>query len=113
MPINSKDKGTQYEQKIARELRELGFTECLTSRQASKLMDDKKVDFICTDPFYIQAKAQERGLVYHTVLQAMPKDSNYNVIFHKKNRKPELVVMLKEDFYELLQMLFNEKIIKP
>lgn len=113
MPINSKNKGSQYEQKIARELRELGFEKCLTSRLASKLLDDMKVDFVCTDPFNIQAKAVEKGLVYHTVLQEMPEGSNYNVIFHKKNRKPELVVMLKEDFYEIIKILINEKIIKP
>jgi hypothetical protein len=113
MPINSKNKGTQYEQKIARELREIGFESCLTSRHASKLLDDMKVDFTCTDPFNIQAKAVEKGLSYHSTLEEMPKDANYNLIFHKKNRKPELVVMLKEDFYELARMLIAEKVIKP
>jgi len=41
----------------------------------------------------------------------MPKDNNYNVIFHKRNRLGEVVVMTKEDFYDILQMLINTDIV--
>lgn len=42
----NKRRGNQYEQKIAKELRELGFEGCVTSRSESKSMDDQKVDII-------------------------------------------------------------------
>ena len=35
----------------------------------------------------------------------------YNVIMWKKNNEEELIIMKKKDFYELIKMLKNEKII--
>ena len=43
----------------------------------------------------------------------MPQDENYNLVFHKKNRKGTIVAMTIEDFKELLEMLIQNKIIKP
>lgn len=42
-------RGNDYERKIARELRELGFPGVVTSRAESKSMDDKKIDLIDKD----------------------------------------------------------------
>lgn len=103
--MNSRTKGHAYERKLAREFRLAGWTECQTSRFESKMLDDKGVDFTNTKPFNIQAKAMERTPAYHDILKGMPKDTNYNVIFHKRNNKGEVVVMSKDDFYELVLML--------
>lgn len=111
---NGRNKGNAYERKLAKEFRELGFVNCKTSRYESKMLDDLKVDLTNTGFFNVQAKAVERlSPTHHDILESMPKDSNYNVIFHKRNRKGDIVVMSKDDFYELVQMLINCEIIKP
>jgi len=110
--INARNKGNSYERKVKNEWIELGFEDCLTSRHASKYMDDLKVDLINTGPFNIQCKAVEKGVYPHKILEEMPDDSKYNVLFHKKNRQGEVVSMMKEDFYELINMLISNKIIK-
>jgi len=61
--MNSRNKGHRFERKIAQDLRELGFTECKTSRAVSKLLDDCGIDLAITGllvesvPFLIQCKA--------------------------------------------------------
>lgn len=55
----SKTKGNRYEQQIAKELRELGFSGVKTSRSESKTVDNNKVDIIDTEnklPIQIQLK---------------------------------------------------------
>ncbi len=55
----SKTKGNRYEQQIAKELRDLGFTGVKTSRSESKTVDNNKVDIIDTEnklPVQIQLK---------------------------------------------------------
>ena len=113
MPINARSKGNSYERKLAQEFRELGFEDCKTSRYESKMLDDMKVDLTNTGFFNVQAKAVERLTpTYHDILESMPKDNNYNVIFHKRNRKGETVTMSKDDFYDIVNMLQNSEIIR-
>lgn len=102
--VKSRNKGNSFEQKIARELRKLGFKNCETSRFASKKTDDQKVDFVNTGDYNFQAKAWERAPSYHDVLREMP-DKGINVIIHKRNYKGEVVVLLKEDFFNLIKQL--------
>ena len=110
---HSKNKGSSYERKLAKEFREFGFEDCKTSRCESKMLDDLGVDLTHTGIFNVQAKAVERlAPSYHDILASMPQnDNNYNTIFHKRNRKGEVVVMTKEDFYDIMQMLINSGII--
>ena len=102
--MNAKNKGNAYEQKLARELREHGWTNCETSRYASKRTDDSGIDFVGTGCFAIQAKATERTPTYSELLARMVKaESNkINLIFHKRNNKLETVTMLKTDAYVLM-----------
>jgi len=110
--LHSKNKGSAYERKLAIEFREFGFNDCKTSRFESKMLDDAGVDLTNTGVFSVQAKAVERlAPSYHDILSSMPNDNNYNLIFHKRNRKGEVVVMSKEDFYDIMQMLINSEII--
>ena len=101
--INARTKGIVYEQRIRKELIELGWARCQTARYASKMVDDQLVDFVNTKPFNIQAKALERAPAYHDILDNMPKDGNTNVIFHKRNNRGTVVTMSKENFYKLIR----------
>ena len=102
--MNARNKGHAYERKIAKELKDF-YPDCVTSRYGNRMMDDMGVDLINTDPFNVQCKAVERLGTYHDILKSMPEDNNYNLIFHKRNNRGEVVVMSKDDFYELLYML--------
>lgn len=101
--VNARNKGNSYERKIRQEFIAMGWTQCQTSRYASKEKDDSLVDLVGTEPFNIQLKATERAPSYHSILSAMPQDGNINVLFHKRNRIGEVVVIKKEDFYKLIR----------
>jgi len=106
MSINSNVKGREYEQKLAREFRELGYKDCVTSRSESRNTDNQGIDFVNTGSFAIQAKAAERSVPYWRLLQDMAKaKKGIPLIFHKRNNKPETVTMLKEDFYLFMELL--------
>jgi len=110
--INVRNKGLNYERKIAQELRALfGDDDIGTSRNKNRFMDSQKVDIIDVPMCNIQCKATEATPSYHSLLKQMPKDTNYNIIFHKRNKQGEVVVMDKESFYEIIRMLKYNKII--
>ena len=75
------------------------------SSYVNKKLDDAGVDLVGTDPFNIQCKAVERSMDLHTVLADMPTDSNYNVVFHKRNKQGQIAVLRLEDFMELIVKL--------
>jgi hypothetical protein len=108
---NSRAVGNAYEREIRLQLIELGWDKCQTTRFASREMDANNVDLIHTEPFWIQCKRWKSAPSYHEVLDSMPRDYFYNVIFHKRPNKGEVVVMSKADFYELLKMLKSNQII--
>lgn len=80
----SRTKGHSYETKIARELRELGYTGIVTSRSESKSTDDKKVDLIDTEdrfPYYVQLKCTQVTPAYHQISAECPlKDKPFIII---------------------------------
>lgn len=113
-----RNKGHRYETKIAQELRNLGFTDVVTSRSESKSMDDKKVDLVDRSgklPCYIQLKNTVNTPQYHTIKKECPlKDKPFIVIWNKQVKKEkvfgsagEVVIMDKDFFYELLSKLIN------
>lgn len=113
-----RNKGHRYETKIAQELRNLGFTDVVTSRSESKNMDDKKVDLVDRSgklPCYIQLKNTVNTPQYHAIKKECPlKDKPFIVIWNKQVKKEkafgsagEVVIMDKDFFYELLSKLIN------
>lgn len=111
--VNARNVGHAYERKLAQEFRELGFKKTITSRYGSRFMDDQCVDLMYTQPFNIQAKRYNSAPSYFKWLNEMPKDENYNVVIHKKPNVGEVVVMSKDDFYEIVQMMIANGVIKP
>lgn len=105
-------KGHAFELAMAKWFKELGWEECVTSRSESKRLDDKGVDLCYTKPFNVQLKAVENLGSAHKTLAGMPKDSNYNLVFHKKNRQGITVSMSIDDFQEIVEMLITNNIIK-
>lgn len=109
--------GHNYERKIAKELRDLGFPRASTSRATSRIMDDAKID-INGVSFNIQCKAVKTGLNVFLVLDEMDKaipqlvperEQFINVVFHKKE-KDEIVVLRKEEWYLIVKKLLENGI---
>jgi len=113
MTINARKKGHGYELAIRDFFKDLGYNKAVSSRSESKNKDDQGIDLCFTDPFNIQAKAVEKLGSIHDILSRMPVDDNYNLVFHKRNRKGTIVAMTIEDFKEIMQMLITNQIIKP
>jgi hypothetical protein len=115
----NRNKGNSYERLVAKKFREVGFEFAKTSRQASRLLDDSKVD-IAFVPFLPQCKkGYVKGLNYTSILQEMkeaikknfPPDDKVHtyppIIFHSKGRKEDeqLLIMQEKDFWELIKQL--------
>lgn len=109
----NKQRGNRFEQKIAKELKELGFN-TVTSRSESKRVDDNKIDIIDLDnklPCYLQLKRTIATPNYLKIREESSVDNDKFVIIWSKQEKKEvnicsqgeIVLMDKKLFYELLK----------
>lgn len=108
---SARQKGHSFELQIRDFFKDLGYDKCVSSRSESKNKDDQGIDLCYTGPFNVQCKAVENLGSMHRVLSEMPQDSNYNIVFHKRNRQGTVVAMTIEDFKEIIQMLTQNQII--
>ena len=109
--------GHNYERKIVKELKDIGFDRASTTRAMSRIMDDAKID-IYGVTYNIQCKAVRSGLNVFSVLDDMdeaiskliPERMDFvNVVFHKKERD-EVVVLRKTDWYLIIKKLLEHGI---
>lgn len=113
MPILSKVKGNHFELQIVRLFKALGWKSASSTRNGSRALDAMGVDVMKVSPFHVQAKAVEKSLNYHEILEHMPVDNNINLVFHKRNRRGVIVSMTEADFFRVLNMLIESDKIKP
>lgn len=110
----NKQKGSEYERKIAKELRELGFDGVVTSRSESKTVDNNKVDLIDTEgklPVFIQLKRTQTTPQYFKIREESTVDPEKFVLIWNRQEKAnvnfvsvgEVVMMDKNLFYELIK----------
>ena len=110
----SRTKGHNYEQKIVKELKELGFKNVVTSRSESKAMDDNKVDIIDKDdllPCKLQLKSTQSIPSYFKIRSESTVNPEEFVIIWSKQEKREVnivsvgeaVIMDKNLFYKLIK----------
>lgn len=112
MSNRNRTAGHNLEREIAEEFRQLGFTDCTTSRYSSREMDDQSVDLCGTEPFYIQTKRYKSAPSYHSVLKSMPqKDGLYNVIIHRRPNQGDVAVMDKKTYYAMVYLLKQAKVL--
>jgi Holliday junction resolvase len=111
-------KGHNYERNIVKFFKDLGFEQAKTSRLGSRLLDAAKVD-ICDIPFNVQCKAVEAHIDYYKLTEEIsaelaklvPKRVEYPVIiFHKKNKKTN-VVMTMDEFSKFFKAMWSNKLI--
>lgn len=116
----NRNRGHRAEQKIVKELKELGFTEVVSSRNESKAMDDNKVDIVDKAnklPVFIQIKHQLATPSYFDIREQSTVPNERFVIIWDKQKKCEkniitigsIVMMDKKMFYELIKPYAEEK----
>jgi len=114
---NNRAKGHSLERRIRLKFIELGFDKCRTSRQASRLLDDSKVD-LAQIPYNVQCKkGYPKGINYTKLFQDMNESLKEHfmegdpiidypkIIIHDKDRKKseKLVIMQEEDFWKIFK----------
>lgn len=111
-------KGHNYERTVVKYFKDLGFDQAKTSRLGSRLLDSAKVD-ICDIPFNVQCKAVEANIDYYKLTdeiskelkKLIPQREDYPIlIFHKKNKKTN-VVMTLEEFTKFFSKVFETRLI--
>ena len=118
MGNRSRARGIEYEQRIVRELKELGF-DVSSTRNASKVEDDNKIDIHDNRgdlPIKIQLKRQIPYPQYFTIRSQSTVDpKDFCLIWNKQVKKNknfcsegECVIMDKELFYDLIKTKYGK-----
>lgn len=96
--------GHVWERECAKNLRIIGYEHVVTSRSESKRRDDSGVDLMNKDefingrlPWNFQCKSTIT-LNYLKVLEAMPKDSQINVILHRQSKRAGTVIRTEAEY---------------
>ena len=116
----NRNRGHRAEQKIVKELKDLGFTGVVSSRSESKSTDDNKVDIIDKDnklPCYIQIKHTLQTPQYFAIREESTVPNEEFCIIWDKQKKCETnivtvgsaVIMDKQLFYKLIKPYAEEK----
>ncbi len=125
MANTNRNKGHDAERLYVKKFKELGFEFCQTSRYASRMHDDNKIDLVGI-PYNVQIKAgAQRGMNPSKVLGDMkecvsmnfppdaPEHNRLKVLIHRKeagrgkkrNEFHDLVTLTWDDFKELLNKI--------
>lgn len=106
MPINSRQKGNDFERWFCNYLKELGYTATRASYTNKFLDDNGKVDIETDFPINFQLKATEKCPLVHKILQEMDKTKPRAILWKRNslrhNPKPKLVIMELDEFIELI-----------
>lgn len=110
--MRNKTEGNRYELQIIKEHKELGYTDCVSSRAESRQLDNDGIDVVSNQlPYYIQCKSSTTRPNYAALIKECKRKDRPLIIFHKHTRKAktkfvrdgEYVLMTKEAFYDLIK----------
>lgn len=107
----SRNKGRAYEQKIAREYRDLGH-EARRGWQSRQGDDEPDVILESNPEVWIECKHHARGgLAFRTMEQAekAAKPDAFIVLHLKETHGEELVCLRKEDWYSVMDYILRSK----
>lgn len=117
MSKRNRTAGLNYERDIASEYRDLGWEDACTTRYSSRQKDDAKIDIDNVKPFSPQCKYMKNQPNFSDLLNKIGNsDTEIPIVHFKRNKgkgkgKDELVVLRKEDWYEILESMKQEKIV--
>lgn len=111
----SREKGKRYEREIASKLKEYGYGARRTAQYCGNTGDAS--DVVGLDGIHIEAKHQEKIMIYDWMAQAINDSSeegkgNIPAVFFRKNYCETLVCMRFDDFmklYKEYELYLNEQ----
>jgi len=120
--INSRQKGHAWERKIAQEMREIGFSDCITKREARGgdwSTTDDGIDLINTGPFAIQCKRLKHYVPVNTIEEIKQKEEMHSSAFFpfgidkKTGRMVQAKDSLPSNFFDCIPLLLTKADHKP
>ena len=115
--MSNRRRGHDFERKVINDFKKkTKFKECMSTRYASKYLDDQGVDVFGL-PFNVQIKTLNKKPEILEILDHMPKDDKLNFAVIKRTRKTpggtfrekgKYVTMSYDQFFELVNMIYNE-----
>jgi len=108
MTINSKQKGNRGELELAHKLSSYGY-ECRRSQQFAGINGD--ADVVGLPGIHCESKRVEALRLYDALEQSCrdAKTDELPAVFHKKNRKPWVVIMSLDDWMKLYKKWSDEQ----
>ncbi len=112
----NKRAGSDFERYIVQKLKEIGYPNCQTTRRASKMLDDSKVDIVDLDDNLvplIQCKYTANTPNYFQIKKECPIKDKPFVVFWKKHlsngqKSPGTVAIVDLDYFLSLIKRNNE-----
>lgn len=106
--VNARTKWHNYERDVRKKYIEAWWEDCVTSRYASKLTDDKWVDLINTEPFLPQCKNYSKNFsIWQAIDLIRWIKKNFHdwiPVIHIKltSKRKSVVVINEDDFFKLI-----------
>ena len=100
------NKGKVFERFCTEQMRELGWKDCITTREAKGgnwAATDDGIDLVDTDPFSIQCKSYAK---YHSVSKTeeiTPEEGKIPLLLMKADHKPVMAVLPWEELKKLIR----------
>lgn len=103
----ARTKGHSFEREIAKEFRELGFKEAMTTRAARGgdwSFTDDGIDLVGTKPFAVQCKRLASYASVNTIEEIVryEHENEIPLLITKANNKPTMAVIAWEDLKALI-----------
>ena len=86
MANRNRTAGHNWEREVINDLKEIGYIEAVSSRQASREADNAGIDICNTGNIAIQCKNAAKNIDYHKINKSMNTGKN-KIIVHKKTEK--------------------------
>lgn len=106
----SRDKGKRGELELSHRLRDLGFADCHRAQQYCG--SASSADILGLEHIHPECKRTEALRIYEAMEQAI-RDSegtdDLPAVFHRRSKKPWLVVMCLEDWAVLYRALLDQR----
>ena len=105
-PHTKRAKGSNFERKIAKDLREAGLDKNARRMPASGAVEDLKSDIHTSLPIHIECKRQETWNVDKFYEQALngKKQNEIAIVVMKKNNKQTMAFLAWKDLLYLMQL---------
>lgn len=113
MSNRNRTAGHDWEREVIKDLKEMGYTDAVSSRQESRETDNAGIDICNTGDIAIQCKNTARNIDYHKINKSMNTDK-HKVIIHKRTEKAGNKFMTKGRYvifeYEFAMQLLADSI---